>query len=307
MAYSLTRNCPDIANAALHVRIEWVRRNSLFEPPSKCESGLVICGRVLLDLRTNTHGGVPNRRRRILSPIGRTMSQTETLPKTDTSRDWVPYAVPMVAFLVLTTLEGQSPKLNGAAHPVYYPLAYAFKIAVAAATAWYCRSAWRDFRPRPSAITIVSGAALGIIVTALWVGLDGRYPSIPLLGTRSAFDPSALAPAGRIAFVTVRLFGLVLLVPLIEELFWRSFLMRLIINPDFRTVPIGTVTPLAAAITSAMFAAAHPEWLPAFLTGLIWAALLWRTKSLTACLISHATANLSLGVYVLATGNWKFL
>jgi CAAX prenyl protease-like protein len=102
--------------------------------------------------------------------------------------------------------------------------------------------------------------------------------------------------------------GLVLIVPLFEELFWRSFVVRWIIEPDqFREVPIGRITPVAAAITAALFAVEHPaEWLPALLTGGLWAGLLWQTKSVSACFVSHAVANLGLGVYVLTTGAWKF-
>jgi CAAX prenyl protease-like protein len=129
---------------------------------------------------------------------------------------------------------------------------------------------------------------------------------IKFLGSRSAFDPLALGAAARRAFIAVRLLGLVVLVPVIEEVFWRSFLIRWIIDTDFAKVPIGKVTPMAAAVTSAFFALAHPEWLPALLTGALWAWLLWSTRSLSACLISHATANLSLGIYVITTHDWKF-
>jgi CAAX prenyl protease-like protein len=100
--------------------------------------------------------------------------------------------------------------------------------------------------------------------------------------------------------------GLAALVPLIEELFWRSFLIRWLIDQDFRRVPIGRVTPMAAAVTSVLFALAHPEWLPALLTGLLWAGLLWQTRSLSACVISHVVANLALGIYVIAAGDWKY-
>ena len=103
----------------------------------------------------------------------------------------------------------------------------------------------------------------------------------------------------------VRMLGLVVLVPLIEELFWRSFLMRWLIDPDFRKVAIGRVTPLAGIATSVMFALVHPEWLPALITGLLWAWLLWWTRSLTACVVSHAVANFA-GVYVIVSGEWKY-
>ena len=100
--------------------------------------------------------------------------------------------------------------------------------------------------------------------------------------------------------------GLVVLVPIFEELFWRSFLIRWLVDDDFTRVPIGKVTPVAAVISAVIFGAVHPEWLPGVLTGLAWAWLLRHTRSLTACVVSHATANLALGLYVLATGDWKF-
>jgi CAAX prenyl protease-like protein len=126
------------------------------------------------------------------------------------------------------------------------------------------------------------------------------------LGQRTSFDPSPLALGVRWGFLAVRMLGLVVLVPLIEELFWRSFLIRWLIDPDFRRVPIGRVTPLAAIVTSVLFASAHPEWLPALLTGLLWAWLLWHTKLLSACVLSHAVANLGLGLYVISSGAWKY-
>ena len=207
----------------------------------------------------------------------------------------------MFAFLALTSLEGYVP-----GGPVGYPVAYAIKVAIVAAVAWFYRSTWSDLRPVPSASKLALAILIGLVVFALWIGLEGKYPALGFLGKRTAFDPAILEPGWKWAFVTVRFFGLVLLVPLIEELFWRSFLIRWLIDPDFLKVPIGRVTPLAAGITSVVFAGSHPEWLPALLTGLLWAWLLWQTKSLSACVLSHAVANLALGIYVVATGDWKY-
>src|SRR5262249_16777931 len=152
------------------------------------------------------------------------------------------------------------------------------KLAVVIALAWWYRSTWRDFRPAPAPRVLVLAGAIGLLVWGLWVGLDGHYRTFGWLGTRVGFNATALAPAARWVFIVVRIVGLVLVVPLIEELFWRSFLMRWLIDQDFTKVPIGRVTPLAAVTTSAFFALVHPEWLPAFLTGVLWAWLLWQTK-----------------------------
>ncbi len=223
-------------------------------------------------------------------------------------RPWLPYVAPMATFLVLTAGEDYLPKAGQGAHPTWYPIDYAAKIAIVAAVLWACRSTFRDLAPRPGPAMSALAFALGLVVTSLWVGLDGLYPVPGGMGTRAAFDPNTIPGPGRWAFLVVRMVGLVLVVPLFEELFWRSFVVRWIIDPDrFRAVPIGRVTPLAAAVTAGLFAVEHPaEWLPALLTGAIWAGLLHRSRSVTACVISHAAANLGLGVYVLATGHYKF-
>lgn len=232
-------------------------------------------------------------------------------PATTSDMAWLPYVAPMATFLLLTSLEGYLPQAGEGEqtrpHPLYYPLFYAAKVAIVAAVAVFYRRTWRDFRPWPGPLGMAAAVAIGLAVIAAWVGLDGLYPTFGMLGGRQAFNPLTLPAPGRWLFLAARAFGLVLLVPLVEELFWRSFLMRWIIDQDFERVPVGRVTAAAAGVTAALFAAAHPEWLPALLTGLAWAWLLRWTGSLSACLISHAVANLALGLYVLATGDWKYL
>lgn len=220
--------------------------------------------------------------------------------------DLVPYAVPMFAYVAIGGIEGYLPQVESHPSPVWYPIAYGVRVAIVAALAWHYRETWEDLRPAPGLVGTVLAVATGLLVTLLWVGLDGLYPDLPFMGHRSSFDPSGMSRAGRIGFYAVRLTGLVLLVPLVEELFWRSFLIRWLIDPDFRRVPIGRVTLVSAAVTSMLFALAHPEWLPAVLTGALWAWLLHQTRSLGACVISHVVANLALGLYVIQSGAWKF-
>ena len=218
----------------------------------------------------------------------------------------LPYVVPMFGFLALTSLEGHLSGTGSGPASLGYPLAYTLKVALVTPLAWACRSSWRDLAPWPGVRSLAPAAAVGLLVAVLWVGLDGLYPTLGFLGTRAGFDPNVLKGPARWGFVAVRFVGLVALVPLIEELFWRSFLIRWLVDPEFTKVPIGRVTPTAALVTSALFAAAHPEWLPALITGLAWAWLLGQTRSVSACLVSHASANLALGLYVITTGDWKY-
>ncbi len=128
------------------------------------------------------------------------------------------------------------------------------------------------------------------------------------------FDFGVMSPASRWAFVAARMVGLVVIVPLVEELFWASpFLIRWLIDqgPILRRVPIGRITPRGggqlpsvsfALGASRVAAAASCNSAPLG----VWLLCQGRA-SLGACLVSHATANLAaLGLYVIAAGDWKY-
>lgn len=228
-------------------------------------------------------------------------------PRRETqTADILPYVLPMFLYVTLAGAEGYLPQLGSQPSPAWYAGAYAVRLAIVAAVFFRYRETWKDLRPWPRLPGIALAVVIGLLVTGLWVGLDPLYPRFGFMGKRASFDPSGLHTLARMLFYIIRMIGLVMLVPLIEELFWRSFLNRWLIDPDFRRVPIGRVTWMSGAVTSVLFAAAHPEWLPALLTGALWAWLLHQTKSLSACVISHAVANLALGIYVILSGAWEF-
>jgi len=222
---------------------------------------------------------------------------------------WIPYTLPMFAFLLLTNFEANFTSTTPGGGGIPFPYAYGAKVLIVGfllAISLFRFGLWRELVPPPRLADVTLAIAIGVVVMVLWIGLDGHYPSLPFLGGRTAYDPTTLPPIQKWVFLTARMFGLIILVPTFEELFWRSFLIRYLIEPDFQKLPIGTVTLTSAAATSALFGLAHPEWLPALLTGLLWAWLLRRTKSLGACVISHTVANLLLGLYVLFTHDWKY-
>jgi CAAX prenyl protease-like protein len=114
--------------------------------------------------------------------------------------------------------------------------------------------------------------------------------------------------------VSARFLRLVVVVPLIEEIFWRGFLQRYLIDERFTTVPIGKYTAFSFWCVVFAFASVHwgPNWMPgqdfwlAVPTGAIYGWLLIRTKSLFAPIVAHAVTNLALGLYIMKTGQWGF-
>ncbi len=105
-----------------------------------------------------------------------------------------------------------------------------------------------------------------------------------------------------------RLAGITICVPIMEELFWRGFLMRWLIQEDFTSVPLGAYQPFSFWVTTACFAMVHgSEWLLAVGVGILYGAWFIRTKSLGSVMLAHGSTNLLLALYCLITNDWHFL
>jgi CAAX prenyl protease-like protein len=208
------------------------------------------------------------------------------------------YCVPLFVFGVFTEIEGRVPT------PLY-PYLYVAKLcAVMLALAAY-RWTLRDLRP--SSRVVAPAVAVGLVVCVAWVGLDKWIP-YPHLGSRVAFNPLAgfQSSLGLVAFLAARFWGLVIVVPVMEELFWRSFLIRYLTNPDFTTIPIGQFSATAFWLVAGCAALAHPEWLVAIVASAAYSWLLKRSGSLFATVTAHAVTNAALGVYVLSSHDWQY-
>jgi uncharacterized protein len=93
----------------------------------------------------------------------------------------------------------------------------------------------------------------------------------------------------------------------LEELFWRAWLMRWLINTDFLRVPLGAYTPFAFWLTAILFASEHgPYWDVGLVAGVIYNWWMIRSKSVADCILAHATTNAALSGYVLTTGQWQY-
>ena len=160
----------------------------------------------------------------------------------------------------------------------------------------------RDTLPRAGEAALA--VAVGLIVFVLWIHLDAAWMTVG--EPSAAFVP--LDRQGRldISLVLVRWVGATLLVPLVEELFWRSFLMRWIQDPMFESVLPHQVGLKAVGLSTFVFMLAHTLWLAAIVAGLAYAWLYIRTGKLWVPVIAHAVTNGALGLWVIRTGNWQF-
>ena len=148
---------------------------------------------------------------------------------------------------------------------------------------------------------------VGLLALCLW--LLPQY--LPGAAPRTVgFDPTVFSDSPLLYWLTVaaRFARLVIVVPLVEEIFWRGFLMRYLIREDFLKIPPGTYDPRSFFGVAGLFMLVHSmaDWPAAFVTGLLYNGLLVRTKSLAACVAAHAVTNLGLGIYIMITRQWGF-
>jgi membrane protease YdiL (CAAX protease family) len=233
----------------------------------------------------------------------------------------MPYVAPLMAFMVfIMIVESHFPDQ----HYLLYPIKI---VLVTTILAWQ----WRTLPSlRPSAIMM--STVVGVIGVFLWVSLDPWSCHFNIL-LEEVYNRTVAAmgmtswqtlvdgpnPAGRNPFELypafeawilfgIRLLGISLVVPVMEELFWRGFLMRWLIRDDFRSVPLGTFQPFSFWTTSIFFASIHgSEWPLGIIVGVFYGAWFVRTKNLGNVMVAHGVTNFLLALYCLFSNDWHFL
>ena len=185
-------------------------------------------------------------------------------------------------------------------------LLYPIKTVVVATVLFHYRQSYtelslKDLAHLPTTATV---GLMGILVFFLWINMDWA----PLVSGRlQGFNPAQLSATGvKFATIAFRIAGAVLVVPLMEELFWRSFLIRYIVDQNFAKVPIGSFTWPSFLLTVVLFGLEHHFVLAGMVAGILYSIVLYRTRSLVQCVLAHAVTNLALAIYVISTGKWYF-
>ncbi len=165
---------------------------------------------------------------------------------------------------------------------------------------------WKPYQLRPPHRAWFA-ILIGVIALLVWIAPQEVFGIAP---RRDGFDPSFFGSEVWAYYLNtgMRFFRLVIIVPLAEEIFWRGFLLRYLIDDDFMDVPIGAFSWLSFAIVTGGFCIEHtfPDWPAAIITGMLFNAVAYYTRSLSACVLTHAVTNLILGIYVMRSGQWGF-
>lgn len=165
---------------------------------------------------------------------------------------------------------------------------------------------WYEELRQPVVVNLQEGlwaVGVGILVYVLWVRMDWDWA---VQGEVTGYNPFQEGEGMGSLLAVIRIFGAAAVVPIMEELFWRSFLIRWVINQDFEKVAIGTFTIGSFVATVILFGLEHQLWLAGMMAGVAYNALLYKTRRLWPCVVAHATTNLILGIHVLLTGEWQW-
>ena len=209
---------------------------------------------------------------------------------------------PFALFMVLLALRGYLPEAEGLDTRWIYGLSV---LMVGAMLFSYRREYGERARQTlPTASEAGMSVAAGLLVFVLWIKLDA--PWMQIAEPTASFLPIHRDGTLIWPLVVLRWIGAALVVPLMEELFWRSFLMRWIEKPMFETVDPQGVGIKAIVLSTFVFVLAHTLWLAAIVAGLAYALLYRRTGKLWTAIIAHAVTNGALGIWVVKTGQWQF-
>lgn len=211
-------------------------------------------------------------------------------------------ALPFIAYIAALATESFVPAET---FPFDLRLLYALRVLSATLLlVWF----WREYEelrapPRISWTGWLAAVLVGVVVFVVWIHLDASWM---VLGASKGFDPTASNADLDWALVALRIGGATLVVPIIEELFWRSFLMRWIERQDFLLIRPGNVGARGLILSSLVFGLEHHQWVAGVIAGLAYAELYRRTANLWAPIAAHALTNLILGIWVVRTASWQY-
>ena len=211
-------------------------------------------------------------------------------------------SLPFGLYIILLVLEGLLPGwAPGFDVRWLYPVK-AGLVALALAILWRHYVELRSYGLPLKHLLLALAVGVGVLV--LWVSLDAAWM---LMGEASkGYNPTDQAGHIDWLLVAFRIAGAALVVPIMEELFWRSFLQRWVQQTDFLALNPAQIGFKALFIASALFAVEHLQWLAGLVAGLAYGCLYIRTRNLWAPVIAHGVTNGALGAYVVTTRHWSF-
>jgi CAAX prenyl protease-like protein len=183
---------------------------------------------------------------------------------------------------------------------------YLFRTIIGAWCVWEMRTLVPEMRWKFS----WEGLVAGVLALAIWVGLDPYYPPNNIIFKQGApwnpFKEFGGEPVLAWFFFLVRTVGTTVVVPPLEEVFYRSFLYRYLVKTNFEEMPFNRIHWLSFFVTSLFFGLQHFQWLAGILVGVLFQLLVIRKNRLGDSMFAHAVTNFLLSFWVLRKSAWSF-
>jgi uncharacterized protein len=217
------------------------------------------------------------------------------------SHSALPYVAPFATFLIFLGVRSYLPFGPEWEYPA--------RVLTVTTVLLLCSRRVVRLRPRRAATSVL----IGVAVFVIWVCPDILWPRYrshfvfqnSITGAVGSSVPDATR--GNWWFILFRVAGTALLVPVLEELFWRAWLMRYLVASEFEKVELGTYSALSFWMTAALFASEHgPYWEVGLVAGIMYNWWMVRSRSLADCILAHGVTNALLAAFVLGTGRWEY-
>jgi CAAX prenyl protease-like protein len=202
------------------------------------------------------------------------------------------YLAPVLTLLLTAMLT----RIAGGGFDYLYPL----KVAGVGAVLWFYRARLAELRRSLSWFPILLGGVVFIEWIVLQRGSNGGAQDVAFAAQLGGMS----APIGY-GWLAIRVIGAVVTVPIAEELAFRGYLLRKLVDSDFARVDCNRFTLLSFVVSSVLFGMLHQQWLAGVIAGMLFALAMYRRGAIVDAIVAHATANAMLAAYVLATNQWS--
>jgi CAAX prenyl protease-like protein len=182
----------------------------------------------------------------------------------------------------------------------YFEWLYPLRFVAALIALWFSWPELKKLNWRCGWLAPVTGVGVFLIWLApsFWAHASPANPLGPSL--------AALSPAARWTWIAFRVAAACITVPIAEELAFRGYLARRIVDRNFDSLPFSAVTVLSIGLSSVAFGLMHGrQWIVGVVAGLAFAGVMRWKGQLSDAIVAHATTNLLLAVWVLSRGDWS--
>jgi exosortase E/protease (VPEID-CTERM system) len=263
---------PGIATVGFHSQAGWIAFNLV-------ALGVAVLAKHSSWLHRNAIGPAPTASEDI-PPVAAASADNPTAA----------YLMPLLAILAA----GMIAHALSAGFDLLYPL----RCVAAVGILWVYRRSYATLDWRVS----WRAPALGALIAGLWL-LFAHYLIAPSAKPEALY---LLPPPLRAAWIGSRLFAATVTVPIAEELAYRGYLLRRLVNPEFQAVQFQDVRWPALAVCAVLFGITHGTmWLPAILAGLAYGTIAIKTGRIGEAVVAHAATNALLAAAVLLFDQWQ--